>query len=66
MSHSSHTNSGSHTLVLNKDNIVNDGKNSTLEYKFPTSVNFKNEQNCSRPTSNVLLLGEYQFITSQQ
>ena len=38
MSHSSHTNSGSHTLVLNKDNIVNDGK------KFPTSVNFKNEQ----------------------
>ncbi len=44
MSHSSHTNSGSHTLVLNKDNIVADGKNSTLEYKFPTSVNFKNEQ----------------------
>jgi hypothetical protein len=43
MSHSSHTNSGSHTLVLNKDNIV-DAKNSTLEYKFPTSVNFKNEQ----------------------
>ena len=41
---SSHNNTGSHTLVLNKDNLVADGKNSTLVYKFPTSVQFKDEQ----------------------
>ena len=44
MSNSSHNNTGSHTLVLNKDNLVADGKNSTLVYKFPTSVEFKDEQ----------------------
>ena len=35
---------GSHTITLNKNNIVSDGKNSTLIYKFPKSVAFKNEQ----------------------
>ena len=44
MSQSSHSNLGSHTLVLNKDNLVSDGKNSTFVYDFPTSVHFKSEQ----------------------
>jgi len=41
---SSHGNTGSHTLVLSREDIVADGKNSTLVYKFPSSVKFENEQ----------------------
>ena len=32
------------TIVLNQTNLVNDGNNSTLVYKFPNSVNFSNSQ----------------------
>lgn len=32
------------TLVLNQSNIVQDGKNSTLVYKFPNSVTFRDSE----------------------
>ena len=32
------------TIVLNQNNLVQDGNNNTLVYKFPNSVNFSNSQ----------------------
>ena len=29
------------TIILNKSNIVDNGKNNVLEYDFPSSVQFK-------------------------
>jgi hypothetical protein len=44
MSRSTNRQVGNHTISLTKDNIVADGKNSTMVYTFPTSVYFDQEE----------------------
>ena len=44
MSRSTTRQVGNHTISLTRDNIVADGKNSTMIYDFPTSVYFDEEE----------------------
>lgn len=44
MSNSTSRKTGNHTISLTRDNIVPDGKNSTMVYNFPTSVYFDEEE----------------------